>query len=336
LGGVLTQAGLGNPRNRRGKDYANAMAAELAAVPFPQGDPRHPRLAAAAVGLSDYRSRLEEASWWAVRRGNEVADVETQAKISLAQKKMDYAAKDIVFRSSRAMVSRQLAWVQLKENTRPNSPINFHERLERLRVLFGTVTRQLVTRVLALRRATKDLYQIDIRLDPPDRGHLLDTVGDWLMSVQERVEKKKQRQRYSAFTITLSSIAAKLHIDFRRLLHAQPFDMSFTLKDQDTLSIKGLTRGMAFEYLGRFKKPITLTVRTPPTVTQNLSGPVVQPDPFVVSRVLPVEFGLDIRPQHVDSTWNGDPYGAWQVICDHNFAHDGIDDVLMHLWMVHP
>lgn len=333
-GGVLTQNGIGNPP--LGKGRANALAAELAAIPFPRNDRRHSELATAAVHMSDYRFRLEEASWYMTQSANDVAYIWHQAKHDITKEKMEYAQKDIVFRSSRAMVSRQLAWAQLEENTRTNSPINFHERLERMRPLFDIAARQLVKRILALRRGVESLYGINTpELGPPQRGHLLDDLAVWLMHVKNEIDTVALSQKSTLVSINMSELAAKSDIDFMMLRQTQPFDIRFSLEQQDTYSISGLLRGITFEYLGSSNSPISLSVYPPGTVTRNLSDPGGSPDRLILSRIVPVALGLDIRPQHSEATWNGDPYGEWRVVCDRNFANDGIDDLIMYLWVVH-
>jgi hypothetical protein len=291
----------------------------------------HHEVSAHARLLAEYRSRLEGATWHfnvQTTRGN-LAELE--GRLQVAGLKRDYAWKDITFRAKRAGVSRQLAYVQLEEHTRTNSVLNYSDRLANIAKLFDLSARQLVIRVLALRRAANALYQITTPFQVPTTGTMVDRIAEWLLVLQDQISRVRRRQKTSIFTVLLSGKIAS----FANTLRTNPFNVSLTLNSNDTWQTPGLLRGFALEYLGGVIKPLQFKVSPPASATGRLSG---SNDPSVslfVGRVLPISNSADIRPQHVDATWNGDPYGTWQIACSDNLAQMGVEDVALHLWLAH-
>jgi hypothetical protein len=145
--------------------------------------------------LAEYRSKIEDASWQYSLRTNTTSAAQLNGRLATAQRKQSYLQKDIGFRSSRASVSRQLAYVQLGENIRPNAPLNYAERLAAAQKLFQLSLGKLIQRILPLRRGAKQLYGIDIPLASPPRGQILDELNKWLTVLQDEVGKFHRRQR---------------------------------------------------------------------------------------------------------------------------------------------
>jgi hypothetical protein len=218
--------------------------------------------------LAEYRYRMELATWKLNELANQINLADLNAKLEISRTKKDYTFKDIAFRTMRANVSKQLAYVQLQENNRPNSVLNYSDRLANIATLFGLSARQLVTRVLALRRAASALYGIDTSLDAPARGTMVDRIAEWLLTLQDKIGRVRRQQKTSIFTVWLSSKIS----NFDEVVQHMPFSVSVELKPIDTLSISGLLRGVAFEYLGTGERPLQLNVSPPVSATGRLSA----------------------------------------------------------------
>jgi hypothetical protein len=164
--------------------------------------------------LTDYRSKIEDASWQYSLRANTTNTAELTGRLNTATRKQNYLRQDIGFRSARAAVSRQLAYVQLSENIRPNAPLNYSERLAAIRSLFDISLRKLIQRILPLNRGAKEIYGIDVPLQVPPRGQILDELGRWTLLIQDEIKKIHRRQRISIFTVWLSEKSLRSHVSF--------------------------------------------------------------------------------------------------------------------------
>lgn len=265
-------------------DDARAVHASvvLAAQPYFEKQPNlYDTMRDNAKVLAEYRSRLELATWKPNELANQINLADLNAKLEISKTKKVYTFKDISFRALRANASRQLAYVQLQENNRPHSVLNYSERLANNATLFDLSARQLVTRVLALRRAASALYGIDSSLNAPARGTMVDRIAEWLLTLQDKIGRVRRQQKTSIFTVWLSSKVS----NFDEVVQHVPFSVSVELKPIDTLSISGLLRGVAVEYLGTGERPLQLNVSPPVSATGRLSAANQVPTSLVFGRV---------------------------------------------------
>jgi hypothetical protein len=108
-------------------------------------------------------------------------------------------------------VSRWLAYKQLHENQREGSILNYAERLVAIQSLFDLSARKLATRVLALRRAVVPLYGINIRFVSPARYKMIDTIAEWLLRLQDEMQKYHSKQKTSIFSVSIADWLAERH-----------------------------------------------------------------------------------------------------------------------------
>jgi hypothetical protein len=285
--------------------------------------------------LAEYRSKIEDASWQYSLRTNTTSAAQLTGRLATAQRKQSYLQKDIGFRSARSAVSRQLAYVQLSENTRPDAPLNYADRLVAIQKLFQISLIKLVQRVLPLKRAAQRVYGIDFPLANPPRGQILDELNRWLTLLQDEVGKLHRKQRVSIFTVWLSKALLRHNHNFLDAVKRPGgFRLDINFEPDDSQSQRGLLRGAAFEYLGNGKRPIRIAAVPPTTATGDTSNPGLQL-PLIFGRVLSLAPGLDIRPQFSDQLWNGNPYGTWRISSEGDLSKYGIDDIAMHLWLAY-
>jgi hypothetical protein len=286
--------------------------------------------------LAQYKTKIEDASWQYSLRATNLKVSELTGKTATASRRQAYLHKDIGFRASRAGVSRQLAYVQLGENIRPNSILNYNERLGAVKATFDISLRKLIVRVLALKRAANALYGLDTTLATPPRGKIVDELSKWLLNLQDEVSKFRRRQRISIFTIWMSRWFLRRNMNLvDALKRREGLRADLNIEPDDLQSQVGLLRGVAFEYFGTGKRPLRLTVVPPSGATASLNATNPVGVPLIFGRVYPSAPALDIRPQFSDLLWNGNPFGTWRVSTDGSLADHGIQDIAMHLWVAY-
>ena len=181
--------------------------------------------------------------------------------------------------------------------------------------------KQLVVRVLTLKKATKELYEINTPAINPAFGKMIDEISEWLLALQDQIGRVRRLQKTSIFTIWLSDKVRRFGSEVKK----NPFKVSFSLKTSDTLNIKGLLRGITFEFSGRSQRPLQVTVTPPATMLA----------PLIFGRVFPLSPSLDIKPQQPDATWNGNPYNKWTISSQDDWSKYDIKDIAMHLWLAY-
>jgi hypothetical protein len=277
-----------------------------------------------------YRSNLENATWVQALAAIESSLAQLRGKLSTAQQKADYLRKDIGFRSHRAAISRYLAYLQMAEHCRANSVINYAERLERQRELFKSNLVGLIQRVNALVGGLKDIYGVDIPLNPPARGRILDDLSVWIVNVQEEVAKVKRTHRLSitsmwtnsVITVTPRSSAARL----------DTFSVDIEVDMSDLPAANSMLRGVAFEFLGQQTKPLVLNV-LPPQGAYDAVNRGGNADTLRFGRVGPFSPAADPKPQHADVFWNGAPAGVWRIGGTFDQNAGPLEAIVMHLWV---
>lgn len=263
-----------------------------------------------------YRSKLESATWEQSRLSVAGNVAQQEAKLRTSNRKEQYLRKDVGFRTHRAAISRQLAWLQIEEHCRKNSPLNYEERLSSLHALFNANLINLVERVQMVGLGLRSCYEIEIRPLSAARGTLLDTAATWLVDAQDLLAKFKRRQRVHVY-----SVSSKLMPSETKGEHAARIDIGD--------HVVGRLRGVSFELLGSCKEPVGLRLLPPATA---LPG---RPEQILLfGRVCQFEPGLEIRPTHVDPFWNGLAPGSWSVALQAEpETLASVSGVVMHLWL---
>jgi hypothetical protein len=303
----------------------------LAQYPYQGDGGRQAAAGTDAQKLAWYRSMLEQASWQFNVKNTAMSISELNWRRNIAGIKRDYALKDIGFRSRRASVARQLAYIQCSEHHRENSIVNYSERLDKIRTLFNLSARELVSRVHAIRRAASQLYDLDTPLDVPEQGKMLDPLAVWLLKVQDQVGKFRRKQKTSIFTIWTSDIRA----DLDAALSRKPFQITIPVQAGYPQIARGLLRGVALEYLGQGDRPVRFNVTPPLASTGNVGATGQSLTPLVFGRVCSFAPDSDIKPQHSDAVWNGNPNGQWQIESSDDLARIKIMDIALHLWLAY-
>lgn len=280
---------------------------------------------------TEYHSCVEYATWMqmlAAAKGN-IAQLD--GKISTAKRKEIYLLADEGFRAARAAISRQLALLQMAEHCRPNSPLNYSERLDRQQMLFTANMRALIERVVSLKSALRDYYKIDIPLDTPARGRILDALSVWLVNVQDELLKYKRAERVSVLTVfSLTPV----NVTPRDLIGTEydVFSCEVVVRDEDLPGANALLRGVAVEYVGSYNRPISLDV-LPPRESFAAADVGLKSDRMRFGRACAFTPESDPKPQYMGLFWNGPAEGAWRVEGQFDQNVGDIKSILIHLWL---
>src|SRR5262249_34015297 len=153
------------------------------------------------------------------------------------------------------------AWLQIQEHCRDGSVLNYAQRLPRQKDLFEVNLRCLVERVITLNSGLNENYEINIPLDPPSKGNILDALAVWLSKAQNELSKYKRSQRIAIYSIWSDS---SLSVTPRAVgTEWDTFDVDLVVGQNVVPGTKTLLRGVAFEYFGNQQRPILLKVSPP-------------------------------------------------------------------------
>lgn len=271
------------------------------------------KLIAAHKEMANRRLRMETASWDFGVRSVAAISQDTRGRIGRLTRRVAFTEKDIKFRASRAEVSRNVAWLQLWEHSRNGSPLNYKERLDGIRQKFNQSAQLLILHTRALQDAPRDLYGIELEFSEPPRGGLVDGLWKWLTQMQEQIGIFHQRQRVANCRIEVPIIDSK--------------SGAYNVTLEDTSGAMGVMRGVALEYFGSITTPISVSILPP------VGGVPDQPAEILAGRVLPYGPGLELRPQYIEQTWNGRPYGDWRVALLGDLQPDSIRSVAIYIWL---
>lgn len=282
--------------------------------------------------IATYRSDFDSASWNYSELAVKGNLAQLIGQLATAERKTNYYQKDVAFRSARAAISRELAYTQLAENARSGSVLNYAERMERVAIRFDLVLSKLVPRVLALTVGAHQLYGFKLADLKPTQGNILDDVTDWMQSLQDQIVRYRRRER-----IFLLSFSIRRNTSAKVSNIKASFGAKFNIATNQTRNQNGLLRGLAFEYVGgsgSSRRPVTIDLSTPASVTANLDGASGNATSLTFGRVLPIPNSLELRPQHTDIIWNGSPYGDWTVsMSPDSFNEADIEDVVLYMWL---
>lgn len=276
-------------------------------------------LAAESNTVTKYRTTLDHATWTQSKLATKGSLAQQYARLEAAKEKVEYLKKDVVFRIHRAVISRNLAWLQVDEHARPNSVINFNDRLENIKTLFETNLKFLVQRVRSLRDGLKSYYGIDMPFDA-NRGEILDKIAVWLTCVQDELSKDRRAQR-----LVVCSQSITLRTDTES--DESAFEVEFAFSATSMPAGRPLLRGVAFELIGTYNRPVALHVIAPQDASPFCNSPVL------FGRVGAFTPGLDLKAQHSDLFWNGSPSGLWKIKGSLDKGCGTIDTIIMHLWL---
>lgn len=273
------------------------------------------KIAAWSEVVTKRRTGLDKATWAQSKMAAAGSRAQQNARLSAADQKAQYFGKDVGFRTQRALISKQLAWLQVQEHARANSALNYEERLSNLRALFEVNLRYLIQRVWSLGRGLKSYYGIETSELVAKKGGILDEVALWIPAVQDAFCKYKRAQRVAIWSRTTQVTIGK-----------NGFESAFSVEDAALPAGRPLLRGVAFEFAGTYGGPITLRVTAPSGATP-FSNPEV-----LFGRVGPFAPGLELKPQQSDLFWNGLASGTWKI----EWSVEGggtIDRIIIHLWL---
>ncbi|RWI99974.1 hypothetical protein [Mesorhizobium sp.] len=287
---------------------------------------------AGATQTTTYRAGFDAATWSAALASMKSNLAQLRGRLSMVLRKETYLKKDAVFRTHRAAISRQIAYLQADELSRKNSIINYAERLEQQAELFRTYLRHLIERASALQTGLVEAYKLAVPLRVPVAGHILDDLAVWLTAVQNELAKYKRRQRSVIRSVWSSGLTPSGKGGPMSSL--DKFETKIMVDDGTVPNLDARLRGVAFEYLGDQRLPISLEV-TPPSgaylANTRIDG---APDVLQFGRTCVLAPELDLKPQHTDALWNGSPFGEWQVSGLYDQTRGPIEKIAMHLWLV--
>jgi hypothetical protein len=254
----------------------------------------------AATQTMEYRSGIELATWLETLANAESTIAQLTAKLAIASRKEVYLAKDEQFRLHRAQISRQLAWLQIAEHCRTDAELNYDERLRAAKALFDANLQALAERLSVIESGITGLYGIDMRFGRPAKGRLLDEGAVWVARVAEELAKWRRTQRLSVVSVPCQG-AIDIHPSTGSIQAA------FTVDEAIVPDRRASMRGANLEFVGSGSGPICVSITPPQTLTTG------SPGPLLFGRVCSVAPGLDLRPQHSDLLWNGNPCGTWKA-----------------------
>jgi hypothetical protein len=164
---------------------------------------------------------------------------------------------------------------------------------------------------------------------------LIPQAAKWLLIAQDKVAQYRRAQRVSIFTMSFSELCARQNQKFDSLLQQEGgFTFDANILAKDTLSVGGMLRGIAFEYVGTGIRPLRLSVKPPEGVLRKPDG-TESPVVLQYGRILPLTGALDIKPQFADLLWNSNPDGQWEIVCPDNLSSEGLQDIFMHFWVAY-
>ncbi len=277
-----------------------------------------------------YRTSIEQASWKQTQASIKANLSQLAGKLATAERKELYLHKDEAFRSHRAAISRHIAYLQLHEHCRHNSPLHYQERLAADKVLFETNLICLIERAKVISTGLRDSYGIELPISPPEKGRILDTLSVWLVLAQNELTKYKRAQR-----LLVLSVWNQGRINIVPRGGGSPmesFELSLSVDTKQLSMKKALLRGVAFEYTGGQSRPLSLQVLPPPQAYTKIDRGG-SADLLWFGRVLPVTPALELKPQHPDVFWNGLADGDWKVKGTFDQTLGSIDSLVMHLWL---
>lgn len=280
----------------------------------------------AALDTNAYRSNVELANWTNTSASANANLAQLQSRLTIARRKEEYLRKDEGFKSHRAAISRQIAWVQVLEHCRPNSILNYNERLAVQKALYQANLVCLTQRIAAIIPALKTFYNIDLPFDAPPAGKILDYLSKWLIDAQNELLKIKRSQTTVVTSFWSGSAAIRTSTEANKPGQIT-FSVDLTIDENSLPPGKRLLRGVAFEYLGDEPKPLVLRVVPPSTVVEE-GGP----QSLTFGRVCQVSASAELKPQQPDIFWNSNPKGVWKVS---GIITPGkkLTDVGMYLWL---
>jgi hypothetical protein len=274
----------------------------------------------AATQTMQYRSGIELATWHETLASSEVANAQLNAKLATARRKEAYLTKDEKFRLHRAEISRQLAWLQIGEHCRTNSELNYDERLRAVKALFVTHLQALAERLSVIETGI-GLYGIDMPLGKLEKGRLLDEGAVWLARVSEELAKWRRTQRLSVVSVPC-----------QETIKVEPgvgsLKTEFAVPETAMPDRRALLRGANLEFVGTGSGPMCVSITPPQPLTTGSLGPLL------FGRVCAVAPGLDLRPQHSDLLWNGNPCGIWKATGAADPSLGAPTKLVLYLWIV--
>jgi len=278
------------------------------------------------------RTQLEDATWKQTLSSSNENLSHANIRFAAAEKKASYLVKDVAFRTYRAAISRNLAWLQISEHCRENSALNYEERLSHQRQLFSENLRHLVERIIPLAVGIKEYYGIGAEFKSPKKGMILDEVTRWLVEIQDELSKYKGQEE-----VVICQIFSSQSIEIGQIKelgdHSQNyFEVDLKVDESNLPAGKSLLRGVNFEFFGTQEKPISLEVIPPegalPSTSNSTNSRIVR-----FGRVCPFTAALDLKPYHVDIFWNGSAQGIWKVRGVHEGEKNPVRGLVMHVWI---
>ena len=272
-----------------------------------------------AVSTEGVRTALDLASWLDRLGGAKASVAQLTARLESTTRSEKFLRSDEGFRTQRAEISRQLAWLQIAEHCRADSELNYDRRMSRIKASFDENLVALVERIKPIEIGLRNVYGIDVPLEVPPVGKIVETVAVWLVVAQNELSKFKRGQRLSLCTI----IATGAPRD-----DGTGLDCSFDVSQSD-IPHNALLRGIALEYFGENRGPITLEVSPPADAWSGNTATGA----LVVGRVGQYSPSLDLKAQHQDALWNGSCTGTWSVRVTTRGESQSLQ-LAMHLWVL--
>lgn len=288
----------------------------------------HARIAELTSETATYRSSLERQTWEASLSSTSATHGQLEAQRRNLERRKKFLEQDIIFKKSRTQVSRDVAYANLQEHTRSNSPLNYREQLDSLRKLYVAAARRLGARIRAVADGCNSLYLMRLDLPRPEKGAFFLAATQWMSDVQEKLQLRRRSEQIIVHTIWLDRPGLNLSSALRE------DGVVINIADTDPDLRSGLLRGMACEYVSSNDalRPIRLDVTPPITATSDVGitgGAVTLP----LGRVFASSAPMTVQPSYSDILWNGKPQGAWRVKGYRDADLLSIRNVAIHLWI---
>jgi len=290
---------IADPSGLLGSPQKERIALDQAELTEYQAISRQAECKERALRVATYRSEVEAYSWSYTETAVQTAERQLDARLDALGPRMEWAEKDILFRSKRAAIARDTGYSQLREHLRPGSPINFSQRMDKLRESYNRTLVQLCQTVKATQAGLSTLYDIESEIPLHDEEFLTPAISEWFRDTCTALDYSNRKERTWHQSINLSELMSNSSHGLRDLKAGEIFEFSFP----EGLAPNGaLLRGIALEAVGD-QSACYRAELVPPT----------GPSPLSFGRILSTMAAEPIKIEYTEVLWNRTSSGSWKI-----------------------
>lgn len=268
------------------------------------------------------RERIDESSLSA-QILSVIAEIEAlEGRISTVTEKLNFARKDVGFKSQRTRVADDIAVRQLLELSVEGGPMNVKDRLDAIRDNWKATLNYAIPYARAVRFGLRYLnYDSQVGWPELRNGKITDNLHSWSEEIKRKISVYKQREYITRFS---------QWVNRENIFPESTFDIGI----EDVGGNDKSLRGVSLEYVGNFDRPIQVEL-IPPLSSYSWIGEKISPTPskvFQIGRVCKPQFASDSYRVLSEAFWNGSPVGTWRVILRSSYSVTDVKSICIHLW----